>query len=61
MSDDKNPRPKGHECAGSDSIVYIAAHWHRLPPHIREAIVTLIDAGVEQSINTKSQALGESR
>jgi len=30
----------------SDSIDYVAFHWQRLPPHIRETIVTLVDAAI---------------
>jgi hypothetical protein len=28
------------------SLCYIAAHWQHLPPHIREAICTLVDAAI---------------
>lgn len=43
--------PNGHALAGTDthevpaSIRYIAERWHLLPPHIRESILTLVDAG----------------
>ena len=30
----------------TSSTDYIAARWCMLPPHVREAIVTLVDAGV---------------
>lgn len=28
------------------SIGYVAVCWSKLPPHVREAIVTLVDAGL---------------
>lgn len=33
----------------TSSTDYITAHWCMLPPHVREAIVTLVDAGVATS------------
>ncbi len=33
----------------SPSVDYVACHWQTLPPHIREAIVTLVDAGSQQA------------
>lgn len=27
----------------SPAIQYIAERWHQLPPHVREAVITLID------------------
>lgn len=38
MSDDEDQ--------GDSSVDYVVAHWDRLPPHVREAIVTLVDATV---------------
>ena len=45
------PAPNCHGLTTSDTrisptISYIAARWDFLPPHIREAILTLVDAGV---------------
>ncbi len=45
------PAPNCHELAPCDadlspSIRYIAARWDFLPPHIREAILSLVDAGI---------------
>jgi hypothetical protein len=47
------PRPLGQNPQACDSaadasslapsFLFIAARWSRLPPHIREAIVTLVD------------------
>ncbi len=46
MNDDKNTQPKDPENFGGGSLEYVAGYWDRLPPHIREAIVTLVDAAV---------------
>ncbi len=34
----------------SDSSDYVRSRWPFLPPHIREAIVTLVDAGLAASM-----------
>jgi len=46
----------------STAIDYISKHWQELPPHVREAIVTLVDSVVsldekEQSGNPESGKL----
>lgn len=33
--------------ARSGSAEYVASRWCMLPPHVREAIVTLVDAGLK--------------
>jgi hypothetical protein len=45
------PAPNCHELAAPDtelspSIRYIAERWVLVPCHIREAILTLVDAGI---------------
>jgi hypothetical protein len=45
------PAPNCPSLAASDtelspSVSYIAARWALLPPHLREAILTLVDSGV---------------
>lgn len=37
------------------SVEYIAAKWPLLPPHVREAILTVIDAVVTVQQRTESQ------
>ena len=34
----------------SPTVSYIAARWALLPPHIREAILTLVDSGVAMHV-----------
>jgi hypothetical protein len=47
----RTPAPNCHGLTAPDTgispgIGYIANRWDFLPPHIREAILTLVDAGV---------------
>ena len=30
------------------AVAYLATAWHRLPPHVREAIFTLVDGSLAQ-------------
>ena len=48
MGDDKSdfPRCEGGLTRRSDSTEYVRSRWPFLSPHIREAIVTLVDAGL---------------
>lgn len=41
--DSQAPAPR------SGDANYVASRWVFLPPHIREAIITLVDAGLRQS------------
>jgi hypothetical protein len=35
-----------HSVSHTTAVKYIADAWPHLPPHVREAILTLIDAGL---------------
>ncbi len=53
MSDGKNSQPKAPANSSGGSLEYVAEHWDRLPPHICEAIVTLVDAAIAATFSNK--------
>lgn len=45
LESDENVKPTGERLSPrSDSSDYVRTRWPMLPPHIREAIITLVDA-----------------
>ncbi len=43
----------------STSVEHITARWCMLPPHVREAIVTLVDAGLVTNQHQRTSRVGE--
>ncbi len=43
----------------SSSVDYIAARWCTLPPHVRETIITLVDASLLASQHQHTSAVSE--
>ena len=46
MSDGKNSQSKDSENFCGGSLEYVTEQWDRLPPHICEATVALVDAAI---------------
>jgi len=55
MNGNENLRSEEKEFIRSNSLDYVAERWHSLPPHIREAIVTLVDAAKATALCNNSQ------
>jgi len=53
MNGKETLRSEGKALSCSNSIDYVVAQWPGLPPHIREAIVTLVDAAIATTFSNK--------